>query len=349
MTPRVEPVTTGEVGEARPGPGESLREVVSALADGILVVDLTGQIRYANPKACALFGLPLRDLVGTDFGFPLTPGSATEIELLVAGMPLVVEMRLAASRWNAEPVVVASLRDVTSRSGAEREALAALRRRDQALAAVAHELANPITFFVGFTQTLQQHWDEMDEARKLDLLSRAEGQAQRMQRLVDDILSAAAIDAGVRRTMPEAVDVAGVIAACVGRMGARAAEVSVECPPSLAAFADRDHLVEILENYLENAFKYGEPPVQVRAARVGGTVELRVLDHGPGVSAGFVPHLFERFSRDAATSGKRGTGLGLCIVADLAAANGGKAWYEPGTDGGATFCAEVPVAEAAPG
>jgi signal transduction histidine kinase len=334
-------------GEASEAPDDSLGGVVGALADGIIVVDPAGKVRFANPTACALFGRSLSDLVGTDFGFPITVGSATEIELLVAGAPRVVEMRVAASRWNAEPVLVASLRDVTARATAERDAVAALRRRDQALAVVAHELANPITVFAGVTQTLQQHWDEMDDARKLDLLARAEDQAQRMQRLVDRVLSAAAIQAGNRPATPEPVDVAGVVATCVGRLGPQAADVSVKCLPGLVAYADRDHLGEILDNYLENAFKYGAPPVQVDAARVDGWVEVRVSDRGQGVPPAFAPRLFERFSRDAAASGKRGIGLGLAIVADLASGNGGEVWYEPGRNGGATFCVRMPLAEAA--
>jgi signal transduction histidine kinase len=338
------PLSAEGSGATRLQPGDGLGGVVGALADGIIVVDRAGKVCFANPTACDLFGRSLTDLVGTDFGYPISVGSATEIELLVAGVPRVVEMRIAASRWNAEPVLVASLRDVTSRAATERDAVAALRRRDQALAVVAHELANPITVFVGVTQAPQQHWDEMEDARKLDLLARAEDQARHMQRLVDRVLSAAAIEAGTRPATPEAVDVAGVVATCVGRLGSRAADVSVECPPDLVAYADRDHLGEILDNYLENAFKYGAAPVQVDAAPVDGCVELRVSDQGPGVPAAFAPHLFERFSRDAAASGKRGIGLGLAIVADLAAGNGGDAWYEPGPQGGATFCVRMPLA-----
>lgn len=340
--------TTEDGGEGGERSGDTLREVVGALADGILVVDLTGKIRFANPTACALFGRPLRDLVGTEFGFPVTPGSATEIALLVAGVPLSVEMRVAASRWNDEPVLVASLRDVTARSAAERDAVAALRRRDEALAVVAHELGNPLTVVIGVAQSLQEHWAETDDTRKLDLLARVEDQAWRMQRLVDHVLSAAALDAGGRPATPEAVDVAGVVATCVGRLGPRAAEVSVDCPPGLVAYADRDQLTEILENYLENAFKYGEPPVQVDVDRVEGSVEIRVIDRGRGVATDFAPRLFERFSRDSAARGRRGVGLGLAIVADLAARNGGDASYEPGPDGGAIFCVRVPAAEGGP-
>ena len=339
------PASGGEREEAARGrPGDGLRGVVAALADGIVVVDLDGRVRFVNPAACALFGRPLAALVGAEFGYPLAAGTAAEIELLVDGVPRLVEMRVTASRWNAEAVLVASLRDVTARTRAERQAVAALRRRDAALATVAHELQNPITLLVGVAQTLRAKWAGLSEAKKLDLLARAEDHARRMQRLVANLLSVATIDAEVAGARPEALDVAGLIATAVGRLGGLAADVAVACPPGLAAYADRDQMGEILDNYLDNALKYGNPPIRVVATEEDGSIELRVSDRGPGVPPDFVPHLFERFTRDplAARMG-RGAGLGLSIAANLARANHGLAWYEPNEPSGACFCLRLPA------
>ena len=103
-----------------PGP-EGLRGVVASLADGIMVVDLAGRIRFANPAACALFGQSPAALAGADFGHPVRAGEVAEIELLVGGSPRVVEMRTSAGRWNGEQVVVVALRDVSARSRARAE------------------------------------------------------------------------------------------------------------------------------------------------------------------------------------------------------------------------------------
>ena len=100
-----------------PGP-EGLRGVVASLADGIMVVDGDGRIRFANPAACALFGRPMSILAGADFGFPVRAGEVSEIELLVGGASRVAEMRTSAGRWNGDPVVVVALRDVTGRARA---------------------------------------------------------------------------------------------------------------------------------------------------------------------------------------------------------------------------------------
>ena len=100
-----------------PGP-EGLRGVVASLADGVMVVDGDGRIRFANPAACALFGRPMALLAGADFGFPVRAGEVAEIELLVGSASRVAEMRTSAGRWNGEPVAVVALRDVTGRARA---------------------------------------------------------------------------------------------------------------------------------------------------------------------------------------------------------------------------------------
>ena len=103
-----------------PGP-EGLRGVVASLADGIMVVDLAGRIRFANPAAAALFGQSPAALAGADFGHPVRAGEVAEIELLVDGLPRVVEMRTSAGRWNGDQVIVVALRDVSVRARAVAE------------------------------------------------------------------------------------------------------------------------------------------------------------------------------------------------------------------------------------
>jgi signal transduction histidine kinase len=123
----------------------------------------------------------------------------------------------------------------------------------------------------------------------------------------------------------------------------RSRDVRVACPPDLVAYADADHLWQILANYIENAFKYGAPPVDVSVTERDGWVELRVCDPGPGVADEFVPRLFERFSRGPeAPRQAEGAGLGLSIVRSLAEASGGEAWHEPREPAGACFGVRVP-------
>jgi signal transduction histidine kinase len=102
----------------------------------------------------------------------------------------------------------------------------------------------------------------------------------------------------------------------------------------------------MLANYLDNALTYAGPPIEIRAAEQEGYAEIRVTDHGPGVPASFIPHLFERFARAPETEQKaEGTGLGLWIVRTFARANSGDAWYQPSSTGGACFCLRLPLAD----
>jgi signal transduction histidine kinase len=109
--------------------------------------------------------------------------------------------------------------------------------------------------------------------------------------------------------------------------------------------ADPDHVERILTNYVTNALKYGERPVEVEAREDDGWVEIRVRDHGSGVPEEFIPRMWEKFARPNDSSDReKGTGLGLSIVAGLARANGGTAWYEPNHPRGSCFCIRLPRA-----
>ena len=120
------------------------------------------------------------------------------------------------------------------------------------------------------------------------------------------------------------------------------------CAPELVAVVDPAHLTRILDNYVGNAVKYGDPPICIEAELVGDFVELRVRDHGPGVPPELVPRLFTKFDRGdtPATRATHGTGLGLSIVKGLAEANHGDARYQRNEPNGGCFVVRLPAAVA---
>lgn len=215
------------------------------------------------------------------------------------------------------------------------------------IATAAHDLRSPLASVVGFSSLLAENWTALSEEKRLKFVTTIDLQSHKLTWLVNDLLTLSSIDGGVLNTQPEQIVLAQAISSCLSASSTDTAGVSVSCPPDLAVRADGRHLERILDNYLQNAFKYGEPPVRITATRVGDMVEIRVIDDGPGVPPEFESKLFGKFARAdiPSTRGKKGTGLGLSIVRGLAEANSGQARYEPNVPHGSCFIVVLPTDE----
>jgi PAS domain S-box-containing protein len=218
-------------------------------------------------------------------------------------------------------------------------------------AVAAHDLSSPLASIIGFSRILTDNWATLSEEDRSRFLATIDRQSHKMAGLIDDLLTVSKIEAGALDTRPEQVVLTEAISRCLETGSDDAVAVSVSCSPELVVHADPQHLGRILDNYLQNAFKYGDPPVQIEATRVGDMIEVRVLDEGPGLPPELVPRLFEKFARadTPTTRGKKGTGLGLWIVRGLAEANGGRAGYEPRAPHGSCFMVELPAVRHDPG
>lgn len=218
-------------------------------------------------------------------------------------------------------------------------------------AVAAHDLRSPLVSIIGFSTILTEKWADVSEDDRRRFVATIDRQSHKMSGLIDDLLTVSSIEGGALDTRPEHVVVAEAISQCLETTGDHTAGVSISCSPDLVVRADPQHLGRIIDNYLQNAMKYGEPPVRIEAARRGGLVDIRVSDHGPGVPQEFVSRLFGKFARadTAGTKTKHGTGLGLSIVQGLAEANGGLARYEPGDSRGSCFIVELPAGDSEPG
>jgi PAS domain S-box-containing protein len=207
------------------------------------------------------------------------------------------------------------------------------------VAVASHELRTPLTAVLGFATTLLNHWERIPDEEKREHIRLIEGQARRLSRLADDLLTMSKIEAGALEVRPEPVAVGDALRRAVSAFADQDIEVASE--EGLQAMADADHVEQILMNFVANALKYGRPPVRVEARRRHRWVEVAVTDRGDGVPSDFVPRLFQKFAQ--AGRGGTGTGLGLSIVRGLAQAQGGDAWYEP-ADPGSRFCVRLPTA-----
>jgi two-component system sensor histidine kinase MtrB len=165
-----------------------------------------------------------------------------------------------------------------------------------------------------------------------------------MARLVEQLLDLSRLDADAIDIVPEPVDVREQVEEIVRATAAVPDAVQVAVPADTRATVDRNVLDRVVGNLITNAFRYGQPPVIVSAERTDNHLRITVEDRGKGVSAEFVPDLFERFTRsEGSRASAVGTGLGLAIARSYARAHGGDLIYEDAEPAGAKFRLVLPA------
>jgi len=349
-------------------------------SDVVFLAGSDRRIMWMAPSVTAALGWDPAELVGTEMADLFRPDFkiATvqdRVELYAKGHDVspeggfLFQLRTKSGdyRWmsghehaltdpDGSPVgVVGGLRDVTDLVKARQEAQGlskALTTSNDSLrefvAVASHDLRSPLVTIGGFTRILMDNWSTLSDEDRLKELGAIGRGVDRLSLLTDDLLTSAKVEAGADPARPEHVRLTTALASYleVNREGLGA--VAVTCPPELVAVVDPAHLIRILDNYLTNAFKYGEPPICIEAERVGDFVEVRVRDQGPGVPPELVPRLFTKFDRGdtQATRATQGTGLGLSIVKGLAEANHGDVSYQRNEPKGGCFVVRLPAAVA---
>jgi K+-sensing histidine kinase KdpD len=284
--------------------------------------------------------------------------------LLVFVITAIVVSELASrSRRRAEEAEAAllALRELTEereRLAEERERLAAdaleaeaLRRSDAmktaVLRAVSHDLRSPLMAILTSAGALSHGELSLDLDDRRELTETILGEAERLDRIVRNLLDLSRLQAGAAAPEPgdwPADDL--VLQALDGvEAGNRVEVVLPEDDPPLV-HADRHQIERIVANLVENALRYSPPeePVFVQVREVGSEVLVRVVDHGPGIPVLEAERIFEPFQRGTLDSPTRGAGLGLAIARGFAEANGGRVWVESHQGQGAAFVLALPVA-----
>jgi two-component system phosphate regulon sensor histidine kinase PhoR len=224
------------------------------------------------------------------------------------------------------------------------------------IANASHELRTPLAALLGFIETLQGPAKEDPVARD-KFLGIMQGQATRMARLIDDLLSLSRIELNAHLQPSTLVDLAPIVRQVVDGLQMlardRGVEIKVVLPSdALMVLGDRDELIRALENLVENALKYGAAGKRVditvaHAQTRAGLPEARVAvrDYGPGIAPEHLPRLTERFYRVDVTDSRAqgGTGLGLALVKHVLNRHGGRLTIESTPGEGATFTMHVPL------
>ncbi|GEB53413.1 MULTISPECIES: sensor histidine kinase [Streptomyces] len=355
----------GGTEQAVPGAGEVPHP--DDLPDGLVVADGDGRVVCFNSAAARITGrpsgealgrplhsaLPLEDLDGRRWwqltdpygGLAIRRGQPERNLLLPGGREVLVSARYVRPRPRG-PVhqVVITLRGTEARRRTERG-------HAELIATVAHELRSPLTSVKGFTATLLAKWERFTDDQKRLMLETVDADANRVTRLIAELLDISRIDSGRLEVRRQPVDMAAAVCRHV------AAHIAAGQPEDRFAthigaglpdlWADPDKVDQVLANLLENAVRHGEGTVTIEVRPTafprepgGSATAVTVGDEGPGIPEESMSRVFTRFWRG---SRRGGTGLGLYIVKGIVEAHGGTISVGRSAAGGAEFRFLLPV------
>jgi two-component system phosphate regulon sensor histidine kinase PhoR len=234
------------------------------------------------------------------------------------------------------------------------EARAAEQMRVDFVANASHELRTPLATLIGYAETLREQGEEIDPATRERFLAVVHDEARRMQRVVEDLISLSRIEAEKFTAPTEAIDLAPLVDAALAS-SRRAAEGSAsqlvrDIDPDLPRIAaDDSQILQLLDNLLTNALRYGEPetPVTVSARAEGPMVHVSVADQGEGIAPEHVKRVTERFYRVDPSRSRSlgGTGLGLSIVKHIVERHRGRLTIDSEPGRGTTVHVLLPAAK----
>ncbi len=327
-----------------------LRAVLDATPDAIALLDRDGAPVVDNPPMRAVRAAFGARATAIDQDGSLVPLDAGDGSGEVRDEITLLGTRRAFARY-ATPVRdghgrligrLLVLREVTREREAERV-------KEEFFALVSHELRTPLTAILGYVElVLGEHGVADEERRHLEIVER---NAQRLLRLVGDLLFAAQVESDSLLLEPGIVDLAQIAREAVEAARPRAEDAGILLSAQIdslpAAVGDRDRLAQVLDNLISNALKFTPAGghVEVRLSRAGDEARLDVADTGVGVPRGEQSRLFDRFFRasNATSRAVPGVGLGLMIVHAIVAAHGGSISLTSEIGQGSTFSVRLPL------
>lgn len=335
-----------------------LRKVVAALPEPVIAVGADDTILDANPAARVLIpslraGLPLASHMRSpdvlDAVAAARAGETTARTTWLERVPVERLFEVSVSPVDAldcGPIVLLYLHEVSETRRFER-------MRVDFIANASHELRTPLASLLGFVETLQGPARRDDKARDR-FLTIMRDLAQRMARLVDDLLSLSRIEQHLHLQPRDRVDLVALVRHITDTLIPLAQDsgvvLALENDEAVAVSGDRDELMRVAENLIENAVKHGasdaaDRRVVVTVARQRAEAVLTVRDHGVGIAPEHLPRLTERFYRvDAGQSrAKGGTGLGLALVKHVVARHRGRLAIDSIRGEGSTFKVTLPL------
>lgn len=354
---------------------EALQPLLEALPNGLILFNAQYRLVYLNTTAAMLLArqpeevlnAPLREVLSDILGrvheagplitalntitnSPAGSAITEEVEVTLKGNEGENDSFLRLSFFPVEaqgpqpPGYGLLLQDVTRNYIADK-------LKNEFVAVVSHELRTPLSAMQGFSELLLTQ-EASPERRKLwlEMINR---ESVRLSSLIEDLLSLSRIESGRIDLRPERVELESVIRQCIEilRVGSSKHSFKIEIEENLPSVkADRDKLIQVLNNIVGNAIKYSSKGGQI-VVRAGYSqddpehVLVSVTDQGVGITKAEVPRVFEKFYRVRGINNKevKGTGLGLTITRNLVELQGGRIWVESEQGKGSTFFFTIPL------
>ena len=361
-----------------------LESLVENLEDVLVVLGEDLSVQWASPGIERLVDAPAYTNVGENAFNDMHPDDIGAVAATIdevtrePGKSGRVEFRLHHARrgWRwveafvvnrlADPDLrglVCTLRDITERRDIDAE-LRRLHEQDRAemerlreadrlkglfLATVSHELRTPLTTVLGFSRLLTREADDLDPATTADLLDRIHANAAEMDQMIDQILELSRLQAGKIELQLVPIALEQTVDTLLERLDVQlSGHEVVRRLDGLSVLADRNALEHVLRNLLTNAARYSDAGtrIDVEAERHGDTVVLSVRDRGIGIAAEDQARIFESFYQvDPATTGRRGTGIGLNIARRYVQLLSGRLQVTSELGAGSTFSVTLPAAD----
>lgn len=367
--------------EARTAELERANELILTIAENaassLLMLDEQGVVTYMNSAATEETGYSLDEFGGKPFHDVLHAHrdrgghardecpirSARErmvplkkhrdVFMRKDGRTFPVSCSLSPLQRDGRPAgAVLEFRDVTDELLAQKALEDANRRKDEFLATLSHELRTPMTSVLGWARMLKLGLSASEAREAVEAIERS---AAMQAQLIDDVLDVSRIVAGKMTFHPVPVDVAPVLQAAMTTVhpavAAKGIEIFADVPASLPRIlGDEGRLQQIIWNLLSNAVKFTPKggTIKVQVAHIGSILRIVVEDSGKGIDPAYLPHIFEPFSQEDATTTRshEGIGLGLSIVRSLVELHGGRIRVaSEGAGRGAVFIVEIPIIE----
>ncbi|MGZ4104066.1 MAG: sensor histidine kinase [Actinomycetota bacterium] len=239
--------------------------------------------------------------------------------------------------------IVATIRDIGRRHRLERSAY-------DLIATLAHDLRSPLTSVKGFTSTLRRNWERFNDKQKQDMLETIDWDADRMNRLLKDLLDFSRLEAGrleLKRQLIDLPALASQVVDRIAKVNGSAHHIETDFPSAFPSVsADPGKVEQVLVNLVENAVKHGDPGlIRVSGEADDASVTVRVADSGPGIDPHHVPYVFTKFYRRGTGQRHAGTGLGLYICKGIIEAHGGQISIEHTAPSGTVFTFTLPLEE----